>query len=107
MLHNILFMNLRDKGSLVWPSKIVVLLTGLTIKVFKTFLHSENIMNEYYIAASLSHIVLTGLDEIIRNIFFKFHLYSAFKEDCKYCKLKMHARYITPFYDYHFQNYSK
>ena len=75
----------------------MVLLTGLTIKVFETFLHSENMMNEYYIAASSSCIVLTALDEIIRNIFLKSHLHNAFKGDCEYYKLKMCAWYITSF----------
>ena len=45
ILCNIFFMSLRDKGGLVWLSKIVVLLTSLTIKVFETFLHSENMIN--------------------------------------------------------------
>ena len=84
-------MNLRDKGGLVWPSKIVVLLTGLTIKVFETFLDSENMMNECYLAASSSRIVLTALDEIIMDTLLKSHLHNAFKGECKCCKLKMHA----------------
>jgi len=95
--YNILFMNLRDKGGLIWPSKIVVLMTGLTIKAFESFLDSENMMNEYYIAASSSRIVLTALDEIIRDIFLKSYLHNAFKGDCKNCKLKMYSQYVTPF----------
>ena len=90
-------MDLRDKGGLIWPSKIVVLLAGLIIKVFETFLDSENVMNERYLAASSSRIVLTALDEIIMDMLLKSHLHNAFKGECKHCKLKTRARRMTPF----------
>ena len=64
-------MNLRDKGGLIWPSKIVVFVAGLIIKSSETFLDSEVIMNECYLAALSSRIVLTALKEIIIEISLK------------------------------------
>ena len=84
MPHNISHMNLRDNGDLMWLSKIIVLIAGLIAKAFGTFLNSEVMMNECYLASSSSRIVLTALKEIIIEILLKSCMYDAFKGECKH-----------------------
>ena len=75
--------------------KIIVLIAGLIIKVFETFLNSEVMMNECYLAASSSRIVLTALKEITIEILLKSRM-NNFKEEFKYCNINMQSRCVTP-----------
>ena len=96
MSYNILCMNLRCKGGLVWLSKIRVFLTRLIAKSFETFLNSEVMTNEWHLAASSSRIVLNTSKEIIVDILLKSHVLNALKGECKCCNVSMKSRHVTP-----------
>ena len=84
--YNTTYIKLRDNGGLIWPSRIIVLLTGLNIKIFETFINSENMMNEYYLASSSSCTMLATLKEIIWDIVSKSCTFNAFKGECFSCQ---------------------
>ena len=42
----------RNKGGLIWPSKLIVILLGSMIKIFERFVQSENLMNDYHASCS-------------------------------------------------------
>ena len=73
---------LRDKGSLISPSKITVLLTGLIIKSFEKFLNLEDKLNEHCLSCSSSRVALKSLKEIIYEIIFKSCIFNVFKGKC-------------------------
>ena len=53
--------DLRDKGGLIWPSKLIVMLPGSIIKIFERFIQLENLMNDHCASCSSSRVALLAL----------------------------------------------
>ena len=65
MAHNKLFIDLRDKGGLIWPSRIVVLISGAIVKLFEWFLNSDAKMIDCHMSCSSSRTILMALKDVI------------------------------------------
>ena len=66
--HNVEYVDFRYDGGLLWPSRIVVMLTGVVIKLFEQILASEDFMNDYYTSCSSSSIALLFLKSMVFDI---------------------------------------
>ena len=95
--YNVSYIKLRDNRDLICPSRIIVILTSLIIKIFETFIESDIMINEYYLASSLSSVILTTLKEIIHAIISKSYVFNTFHRKYNHYNKSMKSSYIRHF----------
>ena len=88
--------DLRDKGGLIWPSKLIVMLSGSIIKIFERFIQSENLMNDYYASCSSSRVALLALKNLLNDLMSESLFFNAFKGKCRLCGIDMMKKLINP-----------
>ena len=71
----------RDKGGLMWPSKITALLTGLIMIFFEKLLNSEEKFNACCLSFLSSRTALKTLKETILEIKSNSCVFNVFKEN--------------------------
>ena len=82
---NIEHIDLRDEGGLLWPSKIVAMLTGAIIKLFEWILASNNLMNYYCTSCSSSCAGLLVLKSIVNDILSNLPVLNVWKGEYRWC----------------------
>ena len=85
MEYNISYMELRDEGGLIWPSKIIVIMYGIIKIIFEEFLQSETLLNDYHHSCSSSRVALMTLKEIIFDIIKESSIFNDAIRTCNSC----------------------
>ena len=94
--YDISYIHVRDKDSLIWPSKLIVILSGMIIKLFEQFIQSENFMNDYYESCSFSYVALLALKNVVYNMISSSLFFNAFQGKCRSCGIDMVNKLINP-----------
>ena len=87
---------MRDGGGLRWPSKIIVMLTGIIIKIFERFLECDDHMNDYFISCSSSRIALLTLKSMAHEMTLNSSIFNAWKGQCHLCRSYLMKYAINP-----------
>ena len=68
MSHDTSCIDLRDRGSLMWPSKIIITLSGVILKLFERFVQSENLMNDCFASCSSCRVSMPTLKSLVHDM---------------------------------------
>ena len=66
--HNTLYIELRDEGGLIWPSRIAVIMASVIINFFELFLYESELNSNYCISCSSTRVDLLMFKEMMHEI---------------------------------------
>ena len=65
---NTTYLELRDEGGLLWPSKIMACIAGMMKSFFDYFLSSEDLLNDYLVSCPSSRIDLLAMKNVTHDM---------------------------------------
>ena len=89
---NILHMELRDEGGLIFLLKVVVIIHRIIKIIFEESFQIETLLNDYYHSYSSSQVVLITLKQILLNIIKDSTIFIEIIQHCNSCNInRFHA----------------